>query len=45
MGLRVMQYRAGLLRARLLVKRRPGGGTRVCCVAPMLRRDHQEQTR
>ena len=32
MGLRVMQDRAGLLRGSLSVKRRSGGGTRVCCV-------------
>ncbi len=37
MGLRVMQYRAGLLRGSLLVKRRSEGGTRVCCVVPAAR--------
>lgn len=34
LGLRVMQYRAGLLRGRLSVRRRPAGGTEVLCVVP-----------
>jgi signal transduction histidine kinase len=34
MGLRVMQYRAGLLQATVSVTRRPEGGTEVRCVAP-----------
>lgn len=37
MGLRVMQYRAGLLRGALSVQRRGEGGTSVCCVAPATR--------
>ena len=34
LGLRVMQYRAGLLQGTLSVRRRPAGGTEVRCVAP-----------
>jgi len=34
LGLRVMQYRAGLLQGRFLVRRRPAGGTEVRCVVP-----------
>jgi signal transduction histidine kinase len=34
MGLRIMQYRAGLLQGTVSVGRRPGGGTEVCCIAP-----------
>jgi signal transduction histidine kinase len=32
-GLRIMRYRAGLIGARLSVKSRPGGGTRVSCTS------------
>jgi signal transduction histidine kinase len=35
LGLRVMQYRAGLLQGALSVTRRPNGGTEVRCVAPV----------
>jgi PAS domain S-box-containing protein len=45
MGLRVMQYRAGLLRGRLSVKRRAEGGTRVACVAPASRLKLRESAR
>jgi signal transduction histidine kinase len=34
MGLRVMHYRAGLLKGALSVNRRKQGGTEVCCTAP-----------
>jgi PAS domain S-box-containing protein len=34
MGLRIMQYRGGLLQGTVSISRRPGGGTEVCCVAP-----------
>jgi PAS domain S-box-containing protein len=34
LGLRVMQYRAGLLQATVSARRRPTGGTEVRCVAP-----------
>ena len=35
MGLRIMQHRAGLLNARLTVAQASGGGTLVCCTAPL----------
>jgi signal transduction histidine kinase len=34
LGLRIMQYRAGLLQGTVVVQRRPEGGTEVCCAAP-----------
>jgi PAS domain S-box-containing protein len=34
LGLRIMQYRAGLLAGTVSVRSRPAGGTEVCCVAP-----------
>ena len=37
LGLRIMQYRAGLLQGVLSVLRRRGGGTEVSCVAPAAR--------
>jgi len=38
MGLKIMQYRAGVLGGSLQVKRRKGGGTRVHCICPLGRR-------
>jgi PAS domain S-box-containing protein len=35
LGLRIMQYRAGLLQGTASVRPRPGGGTEVCCIAPV----------
>jgi PAS domain S-box-containing protein len=35
LGLRIMQYRAGLLQGTAYVRRRPKGGTEVCCSAPV----------
>ncbi len=35
LGLRIMQYRAGLLQATVSVRQRSVGGTEVCCVAPV----------
>jgi len=35
MGLKIMQYRAGVLGGSLQVKRRKGGGTRVHCICPL----------
>ena len=34
LGLRLMQYRAGLLQGTVSVRPRPQGGTEVCCIAP-----------
>ena len=34
LGLRIMQYRAGLLQGTVTVRARSEGGTEVCCVAP-----------
>lgn len=34
MGLRIMEYRAGAVGARLKVRSTPGGGTRVSCILP-----------
>jgi PAS domain S-box-containing protein len=34
LGLRIMQYRAGLLAGTVSVRSRRGGGTEVCCVVP-----------
>jgi len=34
LGLRLMQYRAGLLQGTVSVRPRPGSGTQVCCIAP-----------
>lgn len=34
LGLRIMQYRAGLLQGTVSVHARPRGGTEVCCIAP-----------
>lgn len=34
MGLRIMQYRAGMLGGTLTVERNPAGGTRVVCLVP-----------
>ena len=38
MGLKIMQYRVGILGGSLQVKRRKGGGTRVHCICPLGRR-------
>jgi len=38
MGLKIMQYRVGVLGGSLQVKRRKGGGTRVHCICPRGRR-------
>jgi PAS domain S-box-containing protein len=35
LGLRIMQYRAGLVHGTLVVRRRKGRGTRVACAAPI----------
>lgn len=34
LGLRIMQYRAGLLQGTVTVRARSEGGTEVCCIAP-----------
>jgi len=41
MGLKIMQYRVGVLGGSLQVKRRKGGGTRVHCICPMGRDNEQ----
>jgi len=46
LGLHIMQYRAGLIRATVNVQRRRGGGTEVICRAPRgnsLPRGHKNQ--
>lgn len=37
LGLRIMQYRVGLMQGTLTVQRRRGGGTEVVCSAPLPR--------
>jgi signal transduction histidine kinase len=48
MGLRIMNYRAGMIGAHLRIQRLPAGGTRVTCILPehdtVLSEAHVEQT-